>query len=59
MEHAGGDAAERNAFYAILLGQFQTGTVAGGQQALVLRGHTTLNDGTDRVQDIVAGQIVA
>ena len=54
MEHAGGDAAERNALHTILLGQFQTGTVAGGQQALILRGHTALDDGADGMQYIVA-----
>ena len=58
MEHAGGDTAERNAFYTILRGQLQAGTVAGGQQALILRRHTALNDGADGVQDIVTGQIV-
>lgn len=58
MEHAGGDAAERDTFHAILPGQIQTGTVAGGQQALILRGHTALNDGAHCVQHIVAGQIV-
>lgn len=58
MERAGGDAAERNALHTILLGQFQTGTVAGSQQALIFRDHTTLNDGADGMQDIVAGQIV-
>ena len=59
MEHAGGNAAERDALNAILRGQLQTGTVAGGQQALILRGHTALDDGADGMQDIVAGQIVA
>lgn len=59
MEHAGGDAAERNAFHVVLLGQFQTGAVAGGQQALILRGHTALDDGADRVQDIVARQVIS
>lgn len=58
MEHAGGDTTERNAFHVVLPGQFQTGTVAGGQQALILRGHTALNDGAHGMQDIVAGQIV-
>ena len=58
MKHAGGDAAERNALNKVLLGQFQTGTVAGGQQALVFRGHMALDDGADGMQDIVAGQIV-
>ena len=59
MEHAGGYAAERNALDTILRGQLQTGTVAGGQQALIFRGHTALNDGADGVQHIVAGQIVS
>ena len=59
MKHAGGDAAKRDALHAILPGQFQTGAVAGGQQALVLRGHTALDDGADGMQHIIAGQIVA
>lgn len=59
MEHAGGDAAKRNTLHAVLLGQFQTGTVAGGQQALIIQGHTTLNDGADGMQHIIAGQIVS
>ena len=57
MEHAGGDTAERNAVHATLLGQLQTGTVAGGQQALVFRSYTALNAGANGMQDIVAGQM--
>lgn len=59
MEHAGGDTAERNAFHVVLPGQFQTGTVAGGQQTLVLRDHTALNNGADGMQDIVARQVIS
>ena len=59
MEYASGDAAERNTLHAVLPGQFQTGTVAGGQQVLIFRGHTTLNAGANGMQDIVAGQIVS
>lgn len=58
MEYAGGDAAKRNTLYAVLLGQLQTGTVAGGQQTFIFRGHAALNDGADGMQYIVAGQIV-
>ena len=58
MEHAGGDAAECDALNVVLPGQLQTRAVAGGQQALILRGHTSLNDGADGMQDIVAGQII-
>ena len=57
MEYASGDAAERNTLHAVLPGQFQTGTVAGGQQVLIFRGHTTLNAGANGMQDIVAGQM--
>ena len=59
MEHTGGDAAKRNALHTVLLGQLQTGTVAGGQQALIIQGHTTLNDGADGMQDIITRQIVS
>ena len=59
MKHAGGDAAKRDALHAVLPGQLQTGTVAGGQQALILRGYTAIDNGADGVQHIVAGQIVS
>ena len=58
MEYAGGDAAKRNTLHAVLPGQLQTGTVAGGQQTLVLWSHTVLDNGADGMQDIVARQIV-
>ena len=53
MKHAGGDAAKRDALHAVLPGQLQTGTVAGGQQALILRGYTAIDNGADGVQHMI------
>ena len=59
MEHAGGDTAERNAFHVVLPGQFQTGTVAGGQQLPVALGHPAGDDGADGVKNVFCRKIVS
>ena len=56
-EDSGGNAAEGNAFQPVGCRQFQTGAIAGRQQLPVLLGHSSGDDGADRVQDIPAGQI--
>ena len=52
-----GNAAERHTFQAIFRCQRQAGAVAGSQQLFVGFGHTPINDGSNRMQHIAAGQI--
>ena len=58
MELSRGNAAERHAFYAVFLRQFQTGTIAGGKQLPVTSRYTTVYDWADGMENIIAGQIV-
>ena len=56
-EHAGGDAAERDAFQPGFCGLRQAGAVAGGQQGAVPCSDVPGHDGPHRVQNIPAGQV--
>ncbi len=52
------NAAERHASDPVLPGQLQAGTVAGGQQLPVSLRHRTVDDWSDGMENVIAGQIV-
>ena len=52
-----GNAAERHAFQAVFCCQLQAGAVAGSQQFFVCFDHAPVDNRTDRMQDILTGQI--
>ena len=52
-----GNAAERHTFQAFFRRQLQAGAVAGDQQFFALFCHSSVDNRTDGVQYIAAGQI--
>ena len=57
MKFSRGNAAERYAFQLVFCCQLQAGAIAGSQQFLILFCHALVDDRTNRMQDIFAGQI--
>ena len=53
------DAAECDAFQAVLCGHVQAGSIAGGRQPFVFFRERPLNDGTDGVDHIISVQIIS